>query len=97
MRLRDGMTGDIGLVEVAGWEELLAGLSREQQQLLIAEIGDRLSEASGPNATAGALAEGRFAVIADEALDPADCRNPCWPCCVQTVSAPRGRAECRWR
>ena len=87
-RLRGGPAADMGLVEVAGWDDLLADTGGEKRRAMVTEIGERLAEAAGPDAVAALLSGGRFAVVGAGHLDGPALSEP-----VREVLRQRGKSS----
>ncbi len=68
--LREGRASALGLVEVKGWDRVRECLSGDDRRTLEDQIGHALNE--GPaGSTTGRLADGRYGMVADSAIDMA--------------------------
>ena len=64
LALRQGSSGGLSLLEVRNWAEIRETMSGADRSALEARIGDALA-GGAQGGTAGALADGRFGVVAD--------------------------------
>ena len=69
--LREPQPGELGLVELKGWDRVRESLTPDDRKRLEATIGSTL-QATAPGATAGAISEGRYGVLSPDAIDMAD-------------------------
>ncbi len=69
LRLRNGDTGSLGLLELEGWTATRSTLSAETQRALHAEINEVLVRLGGPGAITGKIADGRYGVLAENQTD----------------------------
>jgi EAL domain-containing protein (putative c-di-GMP-specific phosphodiesterase class I) len=69
--LRETQPGELGLVELRGWERVRESLTPDDRKRLEAAIGRALS-ATAPGATAGAISEGRYGVLSPGTIDMTD-------------------------
>ena len=71
LAMRNGSQGGLGLVEVQNWKAIQESMSGADQRAIGAIIGDVLGTGAGAGG-AGALAAGRYGLVADNRLDMAD-------------------------
>ncbi len=69
--LREPQPGELGLVELKGWDRVRESLTPDDRKRLETTIGNAL-QATAPGVTAGAIAEGRYGVLSPHAIDMSD-------------------------